>query len=233
MEYYNRTKKRNSNTRRLKDRICGISENILKSFLSLDEESLEYLFNEYGKLYGYGAEEYARSAYSRWKSGRVKLAWRTQEKLLKLVPEFIDTSERKDLVKTLYDKYKPKFNKHIRIATDKTKDSYRSIVQAMDEYKKHRGLVALPSDVCDLLTWVNNSDMIAVREILSEIDHCESIKIEEIAEREIERARVLIENRKISTGEMEVVFPNGVLLVQFSRPSMFSRIVERVRSLWK
>lgn len=47
---------------------------IRSAFLSLNDDALDQILDDYGQIYGAAAAQYARKTYSKWKDGSTKLS---------------------------------------------------------------------------------------------------------------------------------------------------------------
>lgn len=67
---------------------------IRDAFKNLDEDALDELFSDYGSIYGDAAERYARKTFPSWESGAIKLSGQTMERLVELVPPYLEPEQR-------------------------------------------------------------------------------------------------------------------------------------------
>jgi len=63
---------------------AGIDKDIVKLFLSLSDDRLERIFEEYGELHGASALVYARRTYASWKHDKVRISGKIADRLFDL-----------------------------------------------------------------------------------------------------------------------------------------------------
>ena len=79
----------------------GIDKDVEEIFLNLSDYKLSELLYEYGRKYGGDAERYAMQTFPLWQNNRVKMSGLVAERLLNLIPDRLEPSERYGLIKKL------------------------------------------------------------------------------------------------------------------------------------
>lgn len=72
---------------------------VRSAFFALEDDALDALFNDYGVIHGSSAESYARKTFPSWKSGKTSLSGQTLERLVELVPPYLEPEQRIGLVR--------------------------------------------------------------------------------------------------------------------------------------
>lgn len=199
-------------------------DDVKSIFFDLTAHELANLLEVYSAKYGKSAANYAKKAIGNWRDGSTTMSGKTAEKLLELVPAFIPLTKRHEMVTALCDKYQNKRNHIIDLDLLNPSKGIDAYHVAINSYKNVETLKHLPNKVTSTLKWLSNDDVTALRAILSEVDRVTANKVAEIAVKEFNHLKNLINNKDITNGSYQVVFPNGTLKINIKQPSLLRKI---------
>lgn len=203
----------------LERRLGPIIGDIKKIFLNLHKESFEDLLIPYEKLYGTKARDYAAMAFPKWKSGQTKMSGQTAERILNLVPKYLTTNQRYDIVKKLCEHHIEKKYKHVTIDINNPEIGFRAFQENILEFQDSSFIKHLPEHVVETATWLNDDDVTVTRILLAEINKKISAEVKSYAKIEFNKLHTAINNKLIKEGSQSINFPNGTLTVSFYKPS--------------
>lgn len=195
---------------------------IRKAFLSLEEDALDELFADYGAIHGESAETYARRTYAAWKSGKTNLSGQTLERLIELVPPYLEPEQRMELVKLLAQQHEPKHGKpykNIRVNIEEPGGAFTEIEAALNEMETQDVLAHIPEHVMQAATWLYDDDVTAARAVLAEAKRAQNEVMKRSARREIDILKRTITSGQVRTANYSVELPAGTLSVQAYMPA--------------
>ena len=195
---------------------------IRKAFLSLEEDALEELFADYGSIHGDSAEAYARKTYPAWKSGKTNLSGQTLERLVELVPPYLEPEQRMELVKLLAQQHEPRHGKpykSVRINIEEPGSAFAEIDAALNDLETEDVLAHIPEHVMQAATWLYDDDATAARAVLAEAKRAQNDIMKRSARREIDVLKRTITSGQIKTANYSVELPAGKLSVEAYTPS--------------
>lgn len=194
---------------------------IRKAFLALEDDALDELFNDYGAIHGSSAESYARKTFPSWKSGKTNLSGQTLERLIELVPPYLESDQRMDLVKLLAKQHEPRHRKpfkSIRINVEAPGQAFAEIATALKEMETEDVLAHIPEHVMKAATWLYDDDVTAARAVLAEAKRAQNELMKQAARRELELLKRTITSGQVQTANYSVELPAGTLSVHAYTP---------------
>lgn len=206
----------------------GAVGGIRLAFLNLDDDALEGLFEDYGSIYGDSAGRYAKQTYPQWKSGATKLSGQTMERLVALVPPYLDPSQRfsllEDVVKRHQSTGHSKPYKTVEVNSELPAAGFAEIEQALSQMRQEDDLAHIPPQVLDAAKWLFDDDITAARALLAEAESKKNEIIKATATKELALLRRTVEAGQVKQASYSVEMPAGRLSV---------RVVTPKKSLWK
>src|SRR5436309_1120130 len=110
----------------------GIDEDVERVFLNLLPDVLQKVLEEYKRGYGIPKHAYAKKTYPKWKSGEVFLSGEVCERLLAIVPRYLDFGTKYDLVAKLWRRREPT-RLRVTVAPDMTiAEAVDTVTHALD-----------------------------------------------------------------------------------------------------
>jgi hypothetical protein len=204
------------------NRLFGpVVQGIRGAFLQLSEDGLDELFQDYGAIHGAAAEKYARKTFPAWKSGKTNLSGQTMERLVELVPPYLEPEQRMTLVRALAKQHEPRGRKpykSISINIEEPGNAFAEVDAALDAMEHEDVLAHLPENVMKAASWLYDDDVTAARAVLSEAKHAENENMKKSARKEIELLKRTISNGQIKTANYSVELPAGTLSVNAYTP---------------
>jgi hypothetical protein len=194
---------------------------IRSAFLQLSEDGLEELFQDYGAIHGNAAEKYARKTFPDWKSGKTNLSGQTMERLVELVPPYLEPEQRMALVRELAKQHEPKGNKpykSVAINIEAPGNAFAEIDAALSAMEHEDVLAHLPENVMKAASWLYDDDITAARAVLAEAKRTENEIMKKSARREIELLKRTISSGQVKTANYSVELPAGTLRLQAFTP---------------
>ena len=202
---------------RLSSQFAGIDREIESIFLNLKSHSLNGLLLKYGKQHGKSAESYARKTYPKWKRGEVKLSGQTAQRLLELVPPFLSTEKRYELVKKLRDKYAKKGSAYVSASIY---DWREKIADEVNKMVEDRRAFDFNETLKNRATWLTSGDTENAKKILNALDEEEAKIRASYLESEFKRIESFIatvENTESITHTLEI--PHGTVTLSIELES--------------
>jgi hypothetical protein len=187
---------------------------IRSAFLNLEEGALEELLEDYAAAHGKSAATYAQKTYPKWKSGATNLSGQTMERLVALVPPYLSTDQRFELVSAVLKKHKPNVvTKTVRINVERPEVGFRELDSVLASMTHEATLAYLPERVLDAAKWLNDDDVTVSRAMLAEAERRENDLVRASATKEIALLRRTIESGQVKSASYSVSLPSGRLSV--------------------
>lgn len=194
---------------------------IRKAFLALEEDALDELFNDYGAIYGASAESYARKTFPSWKSGKTSLSGQTLERLVELVPPYLEPEQRMELVKLLAKQHEPRHGKpyrSVRINIEDPDQAFAEIEEVLRTMESEDVLAHIPEHVMKAASWLYDDDVTAARAVLAEARRAQNDIMKKAACRELDLLKRTISSGQVKMANYSVDLPAGTLSVQAYTP---------------
>lgn len=195
---------------------------IRKAFFSLEDDALDELFQDYGAIHGDAAESYARKTHLAWKSGKTNLSGQTLERLVELVPPYLEPEQRMSLVKLLAKQHEPKGRKpykSITVNIEAPGNAFGEIDAALREMETEDVLAHIPEHVMQAAKWLYDDDITAARAVLAEAKRAENEIMKQSARKELELLKRTIGSGQVKTANYSVELPAGTLSVHAFTPA--------------
>jgi hypothetical protein len=213
----------------LSRRFAGIDRDIERLFLSLPATDLDQLLRRYGSQHGEHAEVYARETYSSWKKGNVKMSGQTASRLLDLLPPYLPSSVRFDLVKRLRLRHFKR--RSLRILS--TPLTWRSdIKKPLQELVASSTEFALPPDLLDKARWLADGDAVVAQKLLAAAEQEDAaIRVAYIDEelRRIEALLLDIDTTRRVTHTLSLPQGEIVLTVELPARTLLQKLSDWLR----
>jgi len=196
-------------------------DEIKRSFLALDEGALDELLLDYGDLYGANAEKYARKTFQSWKNGSTKLSGQTMERLVSLVPPYLDAGQRQQiLLKVINQNKRSGPSRTIKINLKEPESGLRELEGCLDSFSKDEKLANIPEKVMKAAEWLYDHDMTAGRAVIAEAERRENEMMRASARKEIEVLKRTILSGQVKGATYNVSLPSGTLNIVAYTPSI-------------
>jgi hypothetical protein len=198
---------------------------IRTAFLRLDPEALDELLSDYGVAHGASAEQYARKTLPSWQSGSVGLSGQTMERLVELVPPYLEGTQRIEIVKKVLLRHKPQ-TPTVRVRIDATAPAkgFADLEAALTSLNSQDVLAYMPEYVMKAAAWLYDDDVTAARAMLAEVKNAENKLTKATAEKELGLLRRAIMSKQIKSASYTAQLPAGAVSVVVFEPSIFSRL---------
>ncbi|MHC8733932.1 hypothetical protein ACYVU7_12045 [Arenicellales bacterium IMCC56312] len=155
--------------------IGGTDQDVKAYFFSLSGSELSELLSEYGQLYGDKAEQYARTAFTRWKQGSTRMSGQTAKRLFDLLPPRMPVSKKYTLIETLWRKLGPRSYKVLEVGANANPDAvfnavHQYISTTVEEF-------VLPADLKNRFKWLAANDVRAQQQLLNHFQELEKKQV--------------------------------------------------------
>lgn len=217
----------------LTHRFGGIDQDVERIFLNLDPTSLRALLREYAREYGDSAAAYARTTYPKWKAGDVLLSGQTAGRLLDLLPPYLSSQVRYELIRKLRQNCLPKLTLNVTCEPATWREAVRP---AVDQVVSHFRAQNLPRHVTSVATWLSRNDAQAAQALLARAEEEEAAIRTRLLAEEFRRIEALLgayDGAKV-TVRHALSLPQGTVHVRIRRPGnqIGATIAEFFGRLW-
>ncbi|MCI0565500.1 MAG: hypothetical protein MN733_44115, partial [Nitrososphaera sp.] len=186
------------------------------------DDALDALLEDYSALHGDPAGNYARKTFPKWKSGVINLAGQTMERLVELVPPYLSSEQRFNLLQKVLQTNKPsKPYKNIRINMRKPIGGFTELDSALASMQHYDVLAHLPEKVMQAASWLYDNDMTAARAMLAEAERKENDIIRASATREIALLKRAVQSGQVKSASYSLQMPAGNLSVEIYKSFWF------------
>lgn len=189
---------------------------LIKTLLSLEEESLDELFALYKEEFGEGAAAYARRTYKKWKAGEVRPNRQTFNRFLVYLPKVMNYDLKCEVLRRLMEEYCAGNDYKITVFTDDWEETLTPLVTGIID-KSYTA--RLPKPVEDKLKWLAEDEMQAARGILKRSQAEESRIAVSMLRQEFEQIEKLLAaaGRGKSKVTHQLKFPYGTITLKIKR----------------
>ncbi|MFT3882143.1 MAG: hypothetical protein QM703_21130 [Gemmatales bacterium] len=193
----------------------GIDEDIKQVFFCMAPNILSQIFKDYKAQHGEKKAEYARRAYTSWKSGEVKMTGQICERLLNIVPSYLDFATKYDLLGKLWRKQ----NNTLFTITLNPYYGIESAVAILNQSFANLKGSNIPDAVLARLDWLSDGDGVAAQALYGEMLEREFVLTQENLHHEISTMFKLYQDvpttlRVTATQSLQV--PGGKVLITLS-----------------
>lgn len=188
---------------------------LIKSLLSLDETSLQELFQLYRNQFGRGAGRYAQNTFRKWKAGKVRPNRQTFERFLIQLPKAMSYDLKCEVLRRLMEEYGSKNDYRISVFTDDWEETLEPLVKQIID-KSYTA--ELPAVIEEKLRWLANGEMQTARDILKKSQIEESRIAVSLLRQEFSGIEnLLAELRGSSRLTHRLKFPYGTITLDIKR----------------
>lgn len=162
----------------LSDELGGTDKDVKAWFFSLPEERLNRILREYGTAFGTSAENYARQALPRWRSGATKMSGLVASRLFSLLPKFMDERTKFSLVESLWKHVGPREKREVVAGKSASIEKILEVVEA--EVRRLSTEWELPISMRKRFEWLSGREAVAYTTLLSHVKNTERAIGEEV-----------------------------------------------------
>jgi len=144
-------------------------------FFSLNRDSLAALLQQYGHQHGKNAETYAIKTFNDWKNGTTGLSGQTLERLLQLVPMYLNATQRLELLKQVVSHNRPtqKERLTVNISSSSPDEGFQQLYEKIGKATNSDQLANIPKNTMDAAAWLYDDDITVARAMLAKIIQAE------------------------------------------------------------
>jgi hypothetical protein len=143
----------------------GVDADVRQVFFNLPQAILDRVLADYKQQHGNSACGYAKQAYLKWKSGRVRMSGLVSERLLAIVPRYLDFGVKYDLLEKLCRR-RDGTNLRVEITADMTaREAIGIVLRAIENASSAK----LPDHIVQRLHWLAENDGKAAQILLRQV----------------------------------------------------------------
>jgi hypothetical protein len=135
----------------------GVDEDVKKYFFNLPQGELISALQEYQRIHGRLAGEYAFNTFNSWRTGRRAMSGLVAKRLFALLPGRMPLKDKYMLVESLWKFKGPRSTQHFFVGTDATLEEIHTLIEAhfTNVVQPH----TIPSDIVKRFSWLANGDV--------------------------------------------------------------------------
>jgi hypothetical protein len=188
---------------------------LVKTLLSLDEESLSEILYLYKNQFGRGAGRYARKTFQKWKAGKVRPNRQTFERFLIQLPKVMSYDLKCEVLRRLMEEYCSKNDYRISVFTDNWETTLEPLIKQIID-KSYTA--DLPRLIEEKLDWLANGEMQIAQKILKESQVKEShIAVSMLREEISDIEKLIVKVKGESRVTHQLKFPYGTVTLEIKR----------------
>jgi hypothetical protein len=141
----------------------GTVSDVKKYFFSLNDTRLDAIFTDYASKYGPSKEEYARYAFSRWRSGSIQMSGLVAKRLFEFLPPRMPIDTKLELAGNVWHHFGTSSSRHYTVGPNADPhlviDRIRAtLTKVIQDYN-------IPENVRNRFDWLSGGD-VSVKEHL-------------------------------------------------------------------
>ncbi len=140
-------------------------QTVKETFFTLSGKALGDLLEQYARLYGESAEQYARATIPRWRSGSVHMSGMVAERLFGLLPPFMQADQKNKIVEAIWKSYGPRSSKYIYVGPDSDPEAVATVIEGY--FDNVNVLYPIPDRLKKRFDWLSGNDATAKEWLLN------------------------------------------------------------------
>ena len=164
---YEKAKQHIEEANRLTAELGGTDKDVKKWFFSLNSSKREVIFTKYGAKYGATKEEYARVAFTDWKTGKKKMSGLVAERLFSLLPPMMPAKVKFELVENLWKHVGPSKKVLVMAGTNSPMETIINTVK--EEVASLTTSWTVPEQMTKSFNWLAQNDSAVYQQLLAHI----------------------------------------------------------------
>lgn len=117
-EGYERARQHILEAEELSQEVGGTDQDVKDYFFSLSPHELRSILQEYGRLHGWAAQQYAEETMPMWRSGQRRMSGLVASRLFRLLPRYMPAERKYALVKSLWEHCSPATSRSAYVGPD-------------------------------------------------------------------------------------------------------------------
>jgi len=196
-----------------------IVDDVRNTFFELSDIHLKSLLMLYRNKYGNKPANYALEAYPIWKSGERKMSGQTAQRLLDLIPKYLTSEQRFQMVKKLCEHHAKTIDRYITVDRDNIELAFNQVNHAIETIKNSHSLKYIPDNVLETVKWLNDADIVVSRSMLSQIDNVMHQQVKQSISNNMTLINSVLSNKETKNFHETFKFPNGTITLQMTDSS--------------
>lgn len=164
---YEKARQHIEEANRLTAELGGTDKDVKKWFFSLNSSKREVIFKKYGAKYGATKEEYARVAFTDWKTGKKKMSGLVAERLFSLLPPMMPAKVKFELVENLWKHVGPSKKVLVMAGTNSPMETIINTVK--EEVASLTTSWTVPEQMTKRFNWLAQNDSAVYQQLLAHI----------------------------------------------------------------
>lgn len=186
----------------------GVDDDIRSAFLGLNKNQLLNFLFHYEKKHGLTARLYAEQAFPAWRSGATRMSAQTTERLLQLLPPFLGSDVKCDLIRKLREKHRQASIHTLAVTTTNYREALYPLARAMVGKAYNANL---PAAIESRLNWLSDDDAEASKALLAGAEAAATVVTLSKIEEEFGRMHQLLASTKVKQLNHRIELPYGIL----------------------
>lgn len=149
-------------------RYGSLVDRITRIFFNMDPRKVEEVLQAYRSRYGDGAYAYAKRTIGSWRQGQVRHVGQTVMRLLEVVPMFVDTDTKFELVQILREETLRRLRQtkiRLRLSTN---ESLTEVLVRMREVIDAQLSIEMPAGYLEMVAWLGSGDALVFQRMIRE-----------------------------------------------------------------
>ncbi|WP_138924452.1 hypothetical protein [Sulfitobacter sp. BSw21498] len=149
----------------------GTDKDVKEYFFSLSAGDIKPILDEYGRLYGSSARDYAEKTIPNWRIGRTHMSGMVAERLFGLLPPKMPLAKKYELVENLWTHLGPKSNTTFTVGYNTSIEDILSTITSHSE--KVITDFQMPENLENRFKWISSGDVKTKQNILNHLQKME------------------------------------------------------------
>ncbi len=203
---------------RLERKLGVILKDIREIFFSLRGPALNNFLTIYGQKHGSKAQDYATETIPLWRNGTRKMSGIVAERLMNLIPQFLSTTQRYELVEKLCNHHIKQKHVQTKIESETYERDIQILKKTINSFKNQNILQFIPEDIVETINWLSDDDIVASRAIIAKINQARSAQITQLAEIELTKISKAMLNKELASARHCIKLPYAQIHVEIIKP---------------
>jgi hypothetical protein len=183
--------------------IGGSDVDVKEYLFSLSGIELDSIFSDYGKKFGQQAENYAREAFPKWKSGRTRMSGMVCKRLFDILPPKMPLEKKYELAENIWKHFGPSSKKSYQIGPNTPiLIILETIIKELDDVVTE---YSIPENVRNRFNWLSNGDINVKEQLLNHFRQLEKTLVSEKVHLELPVLQKQVKEQADITGDIRSV----------------------------
>jgi len=169
-------------------KLGGTDQDVKDYFFNLRGVELKTILDQYEKMFGEKARQYAQQALPQWRSGRRKMSGLVAERLFELLPRHMPVSKKLELVESLWKFKGPSSSRTIYVGPEA--DANELTLMVREHFKEKVLSYNIDDTLSNRFDWLAENDSKLCQDLRNHFLHLEK---EQLATASFDRIGIMLE----------------------------------------